>query len=506
MEIELKLLLAPEDAGRLRQHPLLQGALARRERSLRDIYFDTPRRDLLLARAGLRVRDANGVLQQAIKAGGTAEGGLHSRHEWETPLATPEPDLAALLPLAGRHKPWNKVLRRPGLAQALAPLFSIAFLRTEVLLRLPQGGDVECAIDVGKIECGDETVPVCELELELVDGAPSVLFDLALALQADIPMRICTMSKAERGFALLEPALQPAAKAEPLALGKRISAEQAFCAIAANCMQQVQANAPGVGQRDDTESLHQMRVGLRRLASALRLYRGLLALPPALQGEFDWLDEALGPARDMDVLTGVTLPAAAHALRGVADTAPLCEAALAEARTLRASAAATIDSARYTTLMLALSRWLHGRGWRDNAPLQAKAQLAMPVAMFARKAIGAAHAGLRRRARAARAGGPEARHRMRIAAKRLRYASEFFGSLYKDKRVRPFIGALAALQDVLGRANDALVAQALLAQLGQRHTGISAEAAMLSVWIGRQAGQVRPGKAWKRFAALPVPG
>jgi triphosphatase len=498
METELKLLLAPEDAERLRQHPLLQGA--RRELALRDTYYDTPRRDFLRAGAGLRVRDSGGSLVQTMKAGGGAEGGLHRRHEWESALASPTPDPAALLAQAGKHKRWHKLLRQPGLELALAPLFCTSIRRTEVVLRVPQGGEVACAIDVGKIECGDEAVPVCELELELIDGAPSLLFDLALALHGDIPMRICTLSKPERGFALLGQAPGYVAKAQPLDFGRRFTAEQAFGAIAANCLQQVQANAPGLGQRDNTESLHQMRIGLRRFASALRLYRGLLALPPALQSELDWLDEELGPARDMDVFTGDTLPEAVHALRGKADFAPLCRAALVSARALRAKAAAAVDSARYTSLVLALSRWLHGCGWREDALPQARARLAQPVAMFARKRMLASYDGLCRRARK-RKGGARQRHRLRIAAKRMRYATEFFASLYKGKRVRPFVGALARLQDVLGKANDAAVAQALLERLQVQHAGMGPEAAMLMAWFADRSGVHGMDKAWKRVPA-----
>ena len=502
METELKLLVAPADAERLRQHPLLQGA--RRELALRDTYYDTPRRDFLRAGAGLRVRDSAGALVQTMKAGGEAEGGLHRRHEWESTLASPVPDLAALLPLTSKHKRWHKLLRKPGLALALAPLFCTDIRRTEVLLRLPQGGQIACAIDVGKIECGDEAVPVCELELELVDGAATLLFDLALAVHADVPMRICTLGKPERGFALLGQAPSCVAKAQPLDIGRRFTAEQAFCAIAANCLQQVQANAPGLGQRDNTESLHQMRVGLRRFASALRLYRGLLALPPALQSGLDWLEEQLGPARDMDVFTGDSLPEAVHALRGEADFAPLCRAALASARALRATAAAAVDSVPYTGLVLALSRWLHGCGWRDSAPPRARAQLALPVAMFARERMLACHDALRRRARK-RNGDARQRHRLRIAAKRMRYAAEFFASLYKGKRVHPFVAALARLQDVLGKANDAAVAQALLERLQAQHAGLGPEAAMLSAWFARRGGEREMNKAWKHFASLPAP-
>jgi triphosphatase len=154
--------------------------------------------------------------------------------------------------------------------------------------------------------------------------------------------------------------------------------------------------------------------------------------------------------------------------------------------------------------VLALSRWLHGCGWRDEAPPRARARLAQPVAMFARQRMLACHERLCRRGRK-RKGDARQRHRLRIAAKRMRYAAEFFASLYRGKRVRPFVGALARLQDVLGKANDAAVAQALLDRLQVRHAGLGPQAAMLKEWFGRRGAVHGMGKAWKRFARLPAP-
>jgi CHAD domain-containing protein len=57
------------------------------------------------------------------------------------------------------------------------------------------------------------------------------------------------------------------------------------------------------------------------------------------------------------------------------------------------------------------------------------------------------------------------RHRVRIGAKRLRYVAEGFASLYRKKRMEAYLAALSRLQDDLGRANDAAVAERLLAEL-----------------------------------------
>ena len=86
-----------------------------------------------------------------------------------------------------------------------------------------------------------------------------------------------------------------------------MSVEQVFLAIAGNCLEQVSGNQDGVAGGEDVESVHQMRVGLRRLRSALGMFKSLLALPDALKGELEWLGGALGEARDWDVLAGNTL-------------------------------------------------------------------------------------------------------------------------------------------------------------------------------------------------------
>jgi len=83
-EIELKLLLDPAQLARVARHPALR-ALRRgrtRTRKLHNVYYDTPRRDLLKAGAALRLRQDGTRWLQTLKTGGGAAGGLHSRNEW----------------------------------------------------------------------------------------------------------------------------------------------------------------------------------------------------------------------------------------------------------------------------------------------------------------------------------------------------------------------------------------------------------------------------------------
>lgn len=120
-------------------------------------------------------------------------------------------------------------------------------------------------------------------------------------------MQIGTMSKAERGYAPCRPQPNTAIGAAPVRLAKHGNVEQAFKAIASSCVAQVQANAAGVAHRYDGESLHQIRVGLRRLGAALDLFKDIVELPEDLQRDIDWLANELGNARDWDMLALVAL-------------------------------------------------------------------------------------------------------------------------------------------------------------------------------------------------------
>jgi inorganic triphosphatase YgiF len=519
MEIELKLLLAPEDAPRLRAHPLLAQHAQGEPQVLQmhDIYVDTPDLQLCRHQAGLRVRQVDGRWVQTLKAGGTVSGGLHSRHEWESGVPGPQPDLAALDSAIGRKQPIRALLRRDAIRDALQPVFTTRIERTVWQLRTPQGDQVECVLDQGVIESGADgtarSVAVSEIELELKQGQVSSLFDVALALLQDVPLQLGHMSKAERGYRLA--AAQPlrAVKAQPLALDAAMSVEQVFLAIAGNCLEQVSGNQDGVAGGEDVESVHQMRVGLRRLRSALGMFKSLLALPDALKSELGWLGGALGEARDWDVLAGNTL--AQLDGEAQADAAALAEAAHAQARCKHVQAAQAVTSARCTACMLGLQRWLQARAWRDSCSARQLRRLDAHVSPFAHSTLRKDQRRLMKRGKRLLHATPQQRHQVRIAAKKTRYATEFFASLFAARAVQPYVGRLSALQDELGWLNDVQVADRLLQQLpdaqpdlpGQE--GLRLHAAFIRGYLAARAqaqdADGRMHKAWRRFKSARLP-
>ena len=257
--------------------------------------------------------------------------------------------------------------------------------------------------------------------------------------------------------------LQPS-KSPPVALAASMRPAQAFAAIATTCLRQLATNAPGVLSGENAEFVHQMRVALRRLRSAMRLFDAVL--PPGFTArvtpELRRLAQLLGAARDWDVLAGETLP---RVLRAQPDKKPgATEKTLVTAiAPQRAACAAAVRSAlrsrRYRTMLQELSATIASMRQGDAAEKRAR------LRGFAARQLKRAENKIRVTP-AELAGMSEAqRHAFRIAAKRLRYAVEFFYSLFDAETVRPYTARLEELQDVLGMLNDHAVALALLDRL-----------------------------------------
>lgn len=268
-------------------------------------------------------------------------------------------------------------------------------------------------------------------------------------------------------------------KAARVRLKRKMRMEDALQCIGLHCMAQIESNLPGV-LAQSAESLHQMRVGLRRLRALLAMFRELAPLPAELQDGLDWLSGELGATRDWDVLADTTLPAV-----GGIRTEALQAAAKEQARTLHKNMLSTLHSPRYTRLMLEMNGWLRGRQWRPTAGLPQDDPLAQPALDGLVPLIRKTQKRLRKRMEALDENDAPARHRVRIAAKKARYAAEFFRDLLPKKEVKAYIKCLSSVQDRLGHLNDLAVAGRLLPELenhGHAHDGAYARG-----WVGGTA-------------------
>ncbi len=272
VETELKLVIPPGYRARLLAHPAFRAALASlpEERHEVTTYFDTP--DLALMREGfsLRVRRTGGRRVQTLKASGSADGVALRRGEWEWPIEQDEPDLGLLA-----QTPLNGAM--PGSSDGrLEPVFTTDIRRTACSLRLAGGTQVEAAFDEGRIAAGEAHEPVSELELELKVGAPRLLYRLALDLHAAVPLAVSTESKAEHGTRLRTGDPPAVRKAVDPYLPHNANVAHAVRRVVETCLGQFVANR-GAVLAGTPEGVHQTRIAMRRLRSALVLFGNYLS-------------------------------------------------------------------------------------------------------------------------------------------------------------------------------------------------------------------------------------
>ena len=463
MEIELKLLIAPADTPRLRRYraPAGWSRGASAHRKLLSVYFDSA--DFFLRRRGiaLRVRRDGRRWIQTVKGGGSVKAGLHSRIEIEAEVASDQLDFTKI-----DDTVLDGMFQSPELQERLEPVFTTEFRRTVWLLESAHGDQVEMALDEGEIRAGANTVPICEVELELKAGNPAALYELALALFDAAPLHLENASKSERGYGLHVPLPAPEpVKAVVPDLHGNISVEQAFQAIAWSCIDHLQCNHNGLLLGEDVEYVHQMRVAIRRLRSAMGLFAKIAPAirNPSLIEEMRRLAAELSAVRDWDVLLTETLP---PVLSHTPDK-PMFQHLLGRVRTVcaenRERARRAVRAPRYQKLLLGLGGWLNRAGWRDKSDKAQLKTLDSPILKVSAHLLDKRHKQLCEHGAApARMSAPE-RHALRIAGKKLRYAAEFFAPLYPDAQA--YLKALAKLQDILGTLNDSVVTRRLLTEL-----------------------------------------
>lgn len=496
-EIELKLRFPPKHLREVLALPLLAPARRAVTRKLAATYFDTPALDLSLRHIALRVRREGRRWVQAVKGGGSTASGVHQRLEIETTLNDRHPDLS-LLP---RH-PVTRILKSKKIAESLLPVLRTEITRSLRLLEPAPGVLVELAIDRGFIHSGRRREPVCEIELELKSGPVSALFDLAQQLAEVVPLALEHRSKAERGYALFRGKAALPVKAAPVMLTREMTAGQAFREIAGVALAQVHANEHGVMHSTDPEYLHQMRVGIRRLRSAFSLFRDELGEAAAVHATgLRSIAGALGPARDWDVFVTETLPMVRPALAAHVAAEAFEQFCRRQQQAARAKSKKLIKSNTYNESMIALSGWLAALGGDGNAAWQ------QPVRDCAVQILAARHARVLKRGRRLEQRPAAELHRLRIAVKQLRYATEFFATLFAERGMATLRDRLVLLQDILGRINDAAAVQSLLNAAATDDREFIAATGIVTGWCEARAAAERRAlqNAWRRFRAAPRP-
>lgn len=489
-EIELKFDVSDDDVAKLGEHSAF-AAPAQTSR-LRSTYFDTPTCALQSHFLGLRIRDGGGSRVQTLKW--QKPTSPLQRREWETAVAGKRPDYAALA-----KTPAAEVLAD---ADELAPIFTTTVERSQRLW--VRGEDVvELSLDRGKITAGNRSEPIHEIELELKIGEPQALFALAAELVEHANLRLLFASKAARGYRLAADQAEAPQRAEIGGIAAPTPVADGFRDVAWGCLAQIASNAELLRRRRSLEALHQTRVGLRRFRAALSAFRPMIDDREFedLKTETKWLAGELDAARDLDVFIHESFRSikAENEDRGAFSR---LGARLLHAQTDAYSRAITaLDSPRFPHLMLKSSAWLNAGEWLRSEEPVLKTLRDRRSDDFARERLDRARRQIVKRGRKIASLDAPSRHRLRIKAKKLRYAAEFFADSFDHpQRRKRFLAALGDLQDGLGQLNDAAVAHRLALEQVRGETGEAGFAAGLVV-AARHAASGKAGKrAVKAFA------
>lgn len=443
-EIELKLEMTGEAADQIEASGLLAGNPKITQQ--KSIYFDTPDGKLRKAGFSLRIRHSDGKRIQTVKADRGSAAGLFARSEWEQSVNDDVPILDDSAPI------------RALLGEATETIASVFEVRIDRHTWLMNEGDtlIELVLDRGEAVVCERRSSICEIELELKSGATAALFALARRIDAAAPARLGVLTKAERGNKLTEP-LETAAKAEPVKLANHISTEEAFRTVVNSCIRHFRLNEAIFLEDRNAAALHQSRVAIRRLRSAFSIFEPMIGNAGAdLREGFRWLASELGDARNLDVLLERAKPG------------QLRDRIIVARETAYDRVCEVLSSPRVRLLMLDFAEWAAGDTWAGS--FVGDAGRDQSARKFAIKALNRFRRKVKKDGRDLANADDGVRHELRKDAKKLRYAAEFFVSLFDSKdekrRYKRFVRVLQSLQDQLGSLNDFATAPAVLEKLG----------------------------------------
>ena len=505
MEIELKFQIPSESKAPLERFIKSKGGASKR---LRAKYFDTDTRLLARANIALRLRKEGQVWYQTLKVAPQAAAVM--RHEDTVRLITP-PGTDPVMDTS-RHSAsdqwakFDKTLRHDA-ARELKPLYETDLKRLSVDLRTRRGL-VNYAIDTGSISNTEkETDPlllaighsvdplklsVNEIELELVSGSNMALIEAGTRLVRDYGVWLDVRTKSMRGDSLAKAKLiMSPAKAQSVKITNDMSLEEFFDTVRKECVRHALVNASQLASEEGflPEHIHQLRVALRRLRTALKLFSRVQKFE--LQ---TWSDQAkflaaqLGKNRDIDVMSESIWPE----LRKI--NAPLVEFSAHEG--VQSPALIVRERKIQSWFLELIGRDLQSPEKTTQQNTQPHWSAILPVIIKWQKKCA-------KHAKNFASLTVEERHELRKKMTRLRYSLEFIEKECKTSKFQQFSKVLARAQNELGTYNDLQVA------LENYRAIVTKEpAAWFAVgWLIAQLSEceVRCTKVLSEFTAADVP-
>jgi len=446
VEIEIKFVVPREKRTALLEALRFGGIKSRR---LRATYYDT--QDGKLAKLGLTIRlrkEGRGWIQTAKMR--TSDPLVRLEHNVDVP--TPQHQEIPELILA-RHDGSdvgaaisNALQSLPSQQReaALIERFHINVLRrtrTEYL------GDskVEMAFDTGNIRCGERSMPVCELEMELKSGAIENMFRLAEIWEIRTGLHIYTPSKAVRGGNLVAGRIGADPYTAVNQKIKRNEGKTGFLVLTLqSCLRQIMGNVSEISSgAKDEEFIHQLRIGLRRIRTALReLSKFSTNIDPSWEPVFSRIFHELGTHRDIAAVLPKVLEAMHECGIDYGWKAPSGSDIVTPLM--------TVNAVDFQRAMLSVLAYCHITLRDEEHQKHAHSILKKKI----ERLLGKLHTQIAVDARHFSTLTTVRRHGLRKRLKRLRYLSEFAGSLFDAHRVKRYLKDWKKTQDALGTYND----------------------------------------------------
>jgi triphosphatase len=514
-EIEVRFNVPAKSVAALAE-ALGRGTTAVERYVLEAVYHDTADRRLAAAGLSWRVRREGRRWFQTVKAAGASS---IERLEFDVarPDGTLDPRAHADTPLGGRLADLLTRAEADGIP--FGPRFRTRVRRETRRIRT-RGAVVDVSFNEGRLVAGSASARIREVEFELAGGSPAAMLALVERWRARHGLLLEPRGKAERGDRLADGLRHPPVrKAAPLAVGRRHDVAQAFGAVFDECFDHLVRNAIGLVDGDPglrVEHVHQARVAIRRLRSALRCFRGWIEPPPdALVRGLREVFAELGRCRDSDVLdSGVAATLArvgAPPLRVTAATDAVDPAALMRSDAVQRL---LVDALAWRTTLAPTAR---AAGSAAAAPPKdAAARLdphpdgPEPRAARPWQFEAAVERRLKTWHRSIAADAPRfdeldeaSLHALRKRIKRQRYAVEFFAPLVGLRKVDRYLGPLAAVQERMGELNDLFVARTRYEALVRQDPAAWFALGWLAARIAELRTATRP--ALERLAAQPPP-
>jgi triphosphatase len=413
----------------------------------------------------------------------------HGETTVTAPLADAAPDATAFGP--GWDEPLATLLQGESFATAFT---------TQIKRLSRRAGPVELHFESGHIQTAQEKLPIRELEMR---GPPAELYRLALALAEKHGLIIQPASLAQRGI-WASGAIRPAAVKAGPGLPGGICLDDAVVALTQSCLTQFTANWPVFVPGTEVEAVHQMRVAMRRLRSILGLFNRNFSAPEftTFRNEAKRIASLMGEARNWDVFTALLQSGPLQAFPHEPGFAAMLTQCAAYRATGYEAVRELLADPATTLFLLQAEMFLARHGWRNGLPVEALTGLTAPAQNFAAANLERLHRKVRRRGKNLTRLAAHEKHLTRIELKKLRYASDLFGSLFENRnKIRSYNRIAAGLQEELGHLNDLATAHELLLRLDGSTPDKARAIGIVLGWCAQAASgdDKQLAKRWKDF-------